>query len=85
MGVYLRKSREKEFINLLIENKNLLVKMETIKENLWELENISDERVRTFIKRLRAKTSKDLIENVSSQGYMITSNWIFICLNHRVN
>ncbi|MCT7467698.1 helix-turn-helix domain-containing protein [Aliarcobacter cryaerophilus] len=66
--------REKEFINLLIENKNLLVKMETIKENLWELENISDERVRTFIKRLRAKTSKDLIENVSSQGYMITSN-----------
>ena len=66
--------REKEFINLLIENKNLLVKMETIKENLWEVENISDERVRTFIKRLRAKTSKDLIENVSSQGYMITSN-----------
>ena len=66
--------REKEFINLLIENKNLLVKMETIKENLWELENISDERVRTFIKRLRVKTSKDLIENVSSQGYMITSD-----------
>jgi hypothetical protein len=26
-----------------------------------------------------------LIENVSSQGYMITSNWFFICLNHRVN
>ena len=72
---FLRKSRrEKEFINLLIENKNLLVKMETIKENLWEVENISDERVRTFIKRLRTKTSKDLIENVSSQGYMITSN-----------
>ena len=66
--------REKEFINLLIENKNLLVKMETIKENLWEVENISDERVRTFIKRLRTKTSKDLIENVSSQGYMITSD-----------
>ena len=66
--------REKEFINLLIENKNLLVKMETIKENLWELENISDERVRTFIKRLRAKTSKDLIEDVSSQGYMIRFN-----------
>jgi hypothetical protein len=26
-----------------------------------------------------------LIENVSSQGYMITSNWFFIYLNHRVN
>ena len=49
------------------------------------LRKSSDERVRTFIKRLRAKTSKDLIENVSSQGYMITSNWIFIYLNHRVD
>ncbi len=64
--------REREFINLLIENKNSLVKLEKIKELLWEEESISDERVRTFIKRLRLKTSKDLLENVSSQGYMIS-------------
>lgn len=64
--------REREFINLLIDNKNSLVKIETIKEFLWEEKDISDERVRTFIKRLRNKTSKDLIENVSSQGYMIS-------------
>lgn len=64
--------REREFINLLIDNKNSLVKLENIKKLLWQQDEISDERVRTFIKRLRIKTSKDLIENVSSQGYMIS-------------
>ena len=64
--------REREFINLLLDNKNSLVKLEDIKEILWQEDEVSDERVRTFIKRLRVKTSKDLIENVSSQGYMIS-------------
>ncbi len=64
--------REKEFINLLIENKNSSVNIEKIKKSLWDIEDVSDERLRTFIKRLRAKTSKDLIENVSSQGYMVS-------------
>ena len=64
--------REKEFINLLIENKNSSVKIEKIKKSLWDIEDVSDERLRTFIKRLRVKTSKDLIENVSSQGYMVS-------------
>jgi len=64
--------REREFLNLLLDNKNSLVKLETIKSILWEEAEVSDERVRTFIKRLRVKTSKDLIENVSSQGYMIS-------------
>ena len=64
--------REREFINLLLDNKNSLVRLENIKEILWQEDEVSDERVRTFIKRLRVKTSKDLIENVSSQGDMIS-------------
>lgn len=64
--------REREFINLLLDNKNSLVRLEDIKQVLWQEAKVSDERVRTFIKRLRVKTSKDLIENVSSQGYMIS-------------
>ncbi|WP_198305802.1 response regulator transcription factor [Arcobacter vandammei] len=64
--------REREFINLLILNKNELVNLNSIKNLLWTEEKISDERVRTFIKRLRVKTSKELIENISSQGYMIS-------------
>ena len=55
----------------MIKNKNSLVKKEDIKTLLWN-EDVSDERLRTFIKRLRLKTSKDLVENVSSQGYLIS-------------
>ncbi len=63
--------REKEFIYLLLKNKNSIVKTQTIKTSLWN-EEVNDERLRTFIKRLRIKTSKDLIENISGQGYLIS-------------
>ncbi len=63
--------RERQFLALLIENKNSYVTTFDIKKTLWENEIVSDERLRTFIKRLRAKTSKELIENVSSCGYMV--------------
>lgn len=63
--------REKEFIHLLIKLKNKIVDSEYIKENLWN-EEVNDERLRTFIKRLRIKTSKDIIENISGQGYLIS-------------
>lgn len=63
--------REKEFIHLLIKVNNKVVNSEYIKENLWN-EEVNDERLRTFIKRLRIKTSKDIIENISGQGYLIS-------------
>jgi DNA-binding response OmpR family regulator len=64
--------REKEFISLLIEHKKDIVSAETIKNVLWKEEDISNERLRTFIKRLRAKTAKELIKNVANQGYLIS-------------
>ena len=63
--------REKEFFHLLIKHKNSLVTTDKIKLALWK-EEVYDERLRTFIKRLRLKTSKDLIENISAQGYLIS-------------
>ena len=36
--------------------------------------DISDERLRTFIKRVRVKTSKELVDNASGQGYSISIN-----------
>ncbi|WP_228135424.1 response regulator transcription factor [Halarcobacter anaerophilus] len=68
--------REKSFINLLIKNKNDITSVDELKETLWEEEEISDERVRTFIKRLRKKTSKELIKNIAGQGYLIISDTI---------
>ena len=63
--------REKKFISFLIENKNDITNMNSIKKKLWEEEDISDERLRTFIKRLRVKTAKELIKNIAGQGYII--------------
>lgn len=48
-----------------------LVDYGMIKNRLWENEEVSDERLRTFIKRLRAKTSKSLVINIKGEGYSI--------------
>ena len=53
------------------ENKIHIVSDENIKNILWN-DIASDERLRTFIRRFRNKTSKDLIKNVKGKGYQIT-------------
>ncbi len=63
--------REKEFIYLLMKDDKKIVPTKVIKQSLWN-EEVNDERLRTFIKRLRVKTSRDLIQNISSQGYLIS-------------
>jgi len=64
--------REKEFISLLIKNSKEFVSTDMMKSILWEEDEVSDERVRTFVKRLRQKTNKELILNISGQGYLIS-------------
>lgn len=67
--------REKEFFYILLKHSNEVVDSQKIKDILWN-EPVSDERLRTFIKRLRLKTSKDIIENASGQGYLISPLYI---------
>jgi len=57
------------FLKTLIQ-KEFISKSE-IKQLLWDSEDVSDERVRTFIRRFRDKTQKDFIQNISSQGYYL--------------
>ena len=66
--------REKEFIYMLVENRDTVINKDLIKKTLWNDVTISDERLRTFIKRVRVKTSKELIDNASGQGYSISIN-----------
>jgi DNA-binding response OmpR family regulator len=61
---------EIKFISLLLQSRSKIVDDVTIKMTLWK-EETSDERLRTFIKRLRLKTSKNLIVNIKGEGYMI--------------
>lgn len=62
---------EIKFLCLLIKYKDTILDDKTIKLTLWD-EEVSDERVRTFIRRMRAKTSKELIVNVKGLGYQVS-------------
>ncbi|MCK9454099.1 MAG: response regulator transcription factor [Sulfurimonas sp.] len=64
---------EIRFLSLLLEEKNRVVGDMQIKESLWG-EEVSDERVRTFIRRFRAKTSKKLVKNIKGVGYQLSFN-----------
>jgi len=64
---------ERKFLQLLLENSDdsNIVNEEMIKKSLWEDEDVSSERLRTFVKRLRTKTSKNLVQNIKGKGYQI--------------
>jgi len=63
------------FLELLLKNqeeKSTLSEYEDIKKSLWS-EKVSDERLRTFVRRFRDKTSKEFLLNVKGQGYQLAS------------
>ncbi len=62
---------ENEFLKLIVNKKQSICSDNYIKSLLWKDEEVSDERLRTFIKRFRVKTSKKLILNIKGQGYQI--------------
>jgi len=65
--------KEREFVELLIqyyEDGINIVPDSVIKQKLWG-EGVSDDRLRTFVRRFRAKTSKELIQNIKSEGYRL--------------
>ena len=64
---------ENKFLEFLVNNysENEMIKDEEIKLILWKDEDVSDERLRTFIRRFRQKTSKNLVLNLKGFGYQI--------------
>jgi len=64
--------RESQFVQLFFQDSQEIISDEMMKNKLWETDDVSDERIRTFIKRLRVKTSKQLIRNIKGQGYQIS-------------
>ncbi len=65
--------KEHAFLQLLIEQYDqgsVVADYETIKNTVWG-KSVSDERLRTFVRRFREKTSKDLIQNIKEEGYRI--------------
>jgi len=62
--------KETMFLQLLVEAYPNIVRYDTIKKSIWS-ESVSDERLRTFIRRFRDKTSKQLLQNIKAQGYRV--------------
>jgi DNA-binding response OmpR family regulator len=65
--------KEKQFVELLVEqyeNGDNVVSDEVLKKTLWD-DVASDDRLRTFVRRFRAKTSKELVQNIKAEGYQI--------------
>jgi DNA-binding response OmpR family regulator len=74
-GIMVRLSRrENLFIDRLLSSPNYFLSSESIKMHLWDEADVSDERLRVFINRLRQKTHPDLIENIVGQGYVLRAH-----------
>lgn len=65
--------REIDFLTFLLKQKEYMASNQIIKRVIWN-EEVPNERLRTFIRRLRAKTSKELIVNSSGVGYSIATS-----------
>jgi DNA-binding response OmpR family regulator len=59
------------FIEFLLKNPNTLTDSQLIKDKLWENDEGTDVRLRSFIKRFRLKTSKTLLNNLKGKGYQL--------------
>lgn len=65
--------KERLLLNLLLKNKNNTLSYEQIEYHVWD-DVVSNEALKSLIKDLRKKTSKELIKNVSKVGYKIEIN-----------
>ncbi len=66
--------KEASLIELFLEAEEMRLGYEFLKQNLWDDEVVSDERLRTFIKRFRMKTSKSLLTTLKGIGYQLNEN-----------
>jgi len=68
--------KETILIKLILNSEDRIIDYNSVKSAIWEDEEVSDDRLRTFVKRLREKTSKTFIQTVKGMGYKIN----FICI-----
>lgn len=63
--------KEKQLLELLMQNKNRLVAYRMIEERIYQERSMSMEGLRALVKRLRAKLENDCITNITDEGYLI--------------
>jgi len=66
--------KELEFLELLIKNRNRVVTTKEISNIIWKDEAFTEAALRALVKRVRQKTSKELIKNFPGIGYKLIAN-----------
>jgi len=59
------------FLELLIKNRDRVVTIEEIEHIVWQDEVFTEAALRALVKRVRQKTSKDLVKNYPGIGYKL--------------
>jgi DNA-binding response OmpR family regulator len=67
---YLTK-KERLFLELLLENRGKLITYSMIENMVYQDKTVSLSTIRTLVKRVRKKLSKDVIQNIKEEGYLI--------------
>jgi len=62
---------EKNLLFFLVKNINHILSSNTIIDYIWRDKIVSDNTLRTLIKKLRSKSSYDFIKNIRGSGYKI--------------
>lgn len=65
------RTKELEFLLLLIKNKNRYVSYEEIENYVWENSVMTKDALKTLVKNIKTKIPKDLILNLTNSGYKI--------------
>lgn len=63
---------ETKLLNLLIIGKGELVTFNTIENEIWENQSITDDAIRLLVSRLRKKLNSEIIETVYSYGFKLS-------------
>jgi len=64
-------TRELTLITFLVESPNHMISNSEIKQLIGKGKEATDENVRVFIRRLREKTDKGIVQNLPKQGYAL--------------
>jgi DNA-binding response OmpR family regulator len=62
---------EQKLLTLFVLNRGQILSADTIREYVWDGQEVNDGDIRMAVKKLRDKTSKNLIKNICGQGYSI--------------
>ncbi len=62
--------KERQLLNLLIKNPNKVLTYDELEYHIWD-DTVSRNALKSLIKDLRKKTSKEIIKNISGMGYKL--------------